>query len=409
MRMTASRLGCLLACLPLLAPVGSSAAAHAATVIACVDPKATIVLSSPDTLARHSARWRELVLRRGRCFRIEPGTRWQPLFDRDGLVLMRRTPPKPGMPPLYFRTAPGAADAMRPDAVTKAGILQAGTPQAGALVRRSGPGTEITEQTLPPPAAAPAPEIGVPPVSVAAPPVPAAIAPPPSLPPDPAPVAVSAAQQAPVVARRPEADVSRRGYAFGFAVAVLLIILLLAAAALLLRLLLRRTAKLGEAGAVAMPLQPAFVRPARAEAAAVERAFGPTASAPVRLHRAGLFPGPVWLAREHARAGRRCADLLREAGWQATLRPSPQGCVVARRGGRILTLRCLPAAANVDEDAIEQACMTRERERADAAAIVCEAPVTASARDLAAHTGISLLRPDQIGSFARSSGSVKPG
>ncbi len=346
-----------------LATNAGSSGPDAIPRIACVDPKAALMLGDPATIGRHSARWRFKVARRGRCFSIEAHSSWEAISRIHGLVLMRRSPPQPGLPPLYFRAAP-----------IRAASLAAGAPMRPAM-RRAIRGEVIEEALLPPPVPPPP----VPPPT--APAIPAATTPPPAA----TPIAPALPTMPPPIASAPAA--SERGYALGFVIAVLLIIVLLATVALLLRLLLRRSRE---------PVRPLVPVPALAR-------IMPAVPA-ARLQTAELMPEPAW---PEADAQRRCADLLREAGWYASVREChglPGADVVARRGGRVLALRCLPGAATVDEEAIEQTCIARERERADLAAIVSEAPFTAEARKLASQTGIDLLRPDQLGVLTRPSG-----
>ncbi|WP_428394712.1 restriction endonuclease [Lichenicoccus sp.] len=203
---------------------------------------------------------------------------------------------------------------------------------------------------------------------------------------------------APPAAAATGAAASPRGYALGFVLAVLLIILTLATLALMLRLLLRRAVE---------PVRPIDTNPRPSAPPPVMLPAAPRASV-------GLAPRP--LAIQEADAPRQCADLLRKAGWQVKVGASvPAGRVdcgrdchadlgtdlVARRDGRVLALRCPPPAAIVNEEVVEQACIARERERADRAAIVSQSPYPAAARKLAMQTGIDLLEPDQLRAFAR--------
>ena len=411
MRLAASALRGLLALAPLLAlalPAGSAWSAPVTwrerPVIGCVDPWASRLLSHQATVGRHSLRWREAVEHRGRCFLIRAESRWEPIADRGDLVLIRRSPPERGVPPLYVPAA----------VATRKAAEAPSEPDVGAA-----PLTAVTEESLSPlapnrpPPTKPAPKLAAPKLPVRGQPPPP-VQPPPVQPPPVQPAPVQAVVARPPAAAVAGSDASPRGYAFGFVLAVLLTTLFLATLALLFRLLLRRAVE---------PAQPALMRPIELSprtTLAERRPSPPAMPLPtppsVRRARVGQVLLPPATAREHPDAQRRCADLLREAGWQvrvgaaaAVLRAGDgldRGCdpgidLVARRDGRVLALRCPPRAAIVNEEVVEQACIVRERERADRAAIVSEAPFAAAARKLAMQTGIDLLEPDQLKAFAR--------
>ena len=91
---------------------------------------------------------------------------------------------------------------------------------------------------------------------------------------------------------------------------------------------------------------------------------------------------------------RYCADVLRRAGWHATLTPSSndQGIdVLARKGGVRIVIQCKLYSGPVGNAAVQQALAGREYVRAHHAAVVSNAAYTASARDLARRTGVLLL------------------
>ena len=340
--------------------------------------------------------WRHAVERRGRCFLIGAESRgaesrWEPIATRGDLVLMRRSPPERGLPPLYVPAASAAR--------------QAGPPSGASLDpdTLAAPLTAISQESLPPPAPAAQPPAAQP--AAAQPPAaqPSTVRAPPPV--QQAKVQVRAA--APPAAAIRRADASPRGYAVGFVLAVLLIILILATLALLLRLLLRRAVE---------PMRPVETSPRTSLGPLpTVRCVPPPIMLPVAPRASvGLAPQPA--AIQEADAQRHCADLLRQAGWQvrvgatvtAARADHGRACdtdrgidLVARRGGRVLALRCPPRAAIVNEEVVEQACLARERERADRAAIVSEAPYAAAARKLAMQTGIDLLEPDQLSAFAR--------
>lgn len=99
----------------------------------------------------------------------------------------------------------------------------------------------------------------------------------------------------------------------------------------------------------------------------------------------------------------RCVARLRRAGWDARTRFSanmPGPHVIASQDGLVLALQCHLSAEPVDVEAVEDACLVRERQCSDLAAVVSNAPFTEPARQLAARTGIVLLHEDQLASLA---------
>ncbi|MBV1832236.1 restriction endonuclease, partial [Komagataeibacter sp. AV436] len=95
------------ACLLLWLPASASAAGlFSAThpTLACGDDAALRALSDPAQLAQHSAAWRRTLLRQGDCHAVTPDIKWEKIANRNGLPLMRRVPPVPGLAPLYFMT-----------------------------------------------------------------------------------------------------------------------------------------------------------------------------------------------------------------------------------------------------------------------------------------------------------------
>ncbi len=396
MRGTAWALGGLLAfSLPLAsAPSWSRARPHRA-VIACVDPRAVLALTDPALLARRTWRWRKAVERSGRCERIASDTRWEPIYAKGTLLLMRRSPPRPGTPPLYFRAQSASPKAPPRTELSEAIVLPLGPPPISGIRLVMSPASFVAVQ--PPPIEPPRPARAPPPVA-------------------------SPALAAPFTVSDPA--IVRRGYAVGFAISVLLIILLLSTIVLLLRLLFRRPVRVAPTEPVPVTMLPRPVpgMPRSADGSKAthtvidavlrpsDRLDRPVLSSRPRLR---LYRGDQLASRIRPPADPvlQCAGLLKEAGWSAIVRQVHAGNagssgadVVARRRGRTLALRCVPISLPVDEAAIEQACMTRERERADMAAIICASPATFGALKLASETGITLLHPDQVGSFARSAG-----
>ncbi|MCE2564482.1 restriction endonuclease [Komagataeibacter sp. FNDCF1] len=101
MRIWAS--ACLLLCLPASA---SAAGLFGAThpTLACGDDAILRSLSDHAITAQQSTTWRKTLFRQGDCHQVTPDIRWEKIANRNGLPLMRRVPPVPGLPPLYFMT-----------------------------------------------------------------------------------------------------------------------------------------------------------------------------------------------------------------------------------------------------------------------------------------------------------------
>ena len=436
--------------------VAATSSAAAAPVVACVDPKATFALTDKDVMARHTAQWRANVERRGRCFTVSPAEHWHRIFSVGGLTIRRRSPPEPGVPPLYFRSK-AAVDkpaAAAPRVLVEAAILPARPLGSSATlpnlpVMRTGPEVlpelhtaspaqpEIVPQHkaspgAPLPRVLPGPTNGMPVVG---------------MPVVGMPVVSMLAVGAPANGVRAEepgpaagssgpawkpSRLSSRFYVVGFTIAIVLIVVLLVAGALLLRVLLlwqpdpSWEPKSGLLPQPAIPTGISMTVPMMASRPAAGRgpafARGPAFGRGPQRYAASLqavlqnsLPDSVpvstisattgipilgtWPVADETRRQRRCAQVLREAGWETSIRfaAGPRVAdVIATRGERVMALRCLPDTTPVDEQAVEEACIARERERADMAVIVSNAVGTAEARKLAARTGIDLLTEDAL-------------
>ncbi len=410
----------------------ASAAGAGQSVIACVDPRATILLTDPVRSGHHGARWRASVRRRGRCFTIRPGEHWERLYSVGSLVIMRRRPPEPGVPPLYFRADAAAAIV---GGVDEAGVSRGqsipkpmnGPPHempARSAPAAGSPGVQIRVEPLPPlpvPSSPGASTVG-----------PTAPTPPggPALVPTPARPADAARYRPRIPPPTPDSLAVERSYEVGFVIAIMLVTLLLAMLVLLVLVLLRRSPdrprpnwlrpnwlrQRPEAEPLREPMPPMFrevppepavrtpqpIREPAPARVAVDRS-APTAAIQGELRPAGPQSVAAW--PPEAEAGRRdqCARLLRKVGWQASIQPVSgrrHASVVAQRGGRLMVLHCLPGTIPVDEQAVEEACMAREREQADMAVIVSNGGYTPSARHLAARVGVDLLHEDELPAFA---------
>ena len=271
-----------------------------------------------------------------RCFMVSPRQRWERIVQPvRGLLLMRAVPPHAGEPPLYFR---GASLRRARDRRARLGNHHP-SHLYGGLHR----GILLTEA-----------QVQESPVITAAAPLGRFI---------PA-VAALATPTKPVVRAAP----ARRGRSDHLSLVLLLWALIIGAVTLLVRLgsRVRRPQTLHE----------------------------PEAS--VQGPAGGIVPAGSGTCKS------RCVSRLRDAGWDARPRfsaglPSPD--VVAHNNGVVLSLQCHASLLPVDVAAVEQACLVRDRQNSDVAAIVSDAPFTDAARELAERTGVVLLREEELASF----------
>ena len=411
----------------------ASAAEPDRPVVACVDPRATLLLTDPVRSGQYGAKRgagrRATLWRRGRCFIVRPGERWERIYSVGGLVIMRRAPPEAGVPPLYFRLDAAAAiiggvdEASRGRSVPK----PMDDPSPGMPARSApapgNPGVQIRVEPLPP-------------LPVPSSPGASAVGPAAPMPSAPVPTSAHPADAAPDRPKSPlpTPDVSvtaERSYEVGFVIAIMLVTVLLALLALLGLVLLRRSPDrlrpnwllpnwlrqpprvepIGEPMPPpmlqALPPEPAvrtpppIPEPAPARVA-VDR---PASAAAIQgeLRPVGPRSLAAWPPELEAGTRDQCARLLRKVGWQASIQPLSgrhHASVVAQRAGRLMVLHCLPGSIPVDEQAVEEACMAREREQADMAVIVSNGGYTPGARHLAARVGVDLLHEDELPAFA---------
>ncbi|WP_428394937.1 restriction endonuclease [Lichenicoccus sp.] len=309
---------------------------------ACIDPAALAARSS-------SAR------ARGHCFRVAPWQHWErlPFAGRRGLLLLRREPPHAGEPPLFFRRS--SVRAVHGLAVAPHDRQTAHEPRTNVT------SAAAMRAVVPPPPAAPLRAIA-----------PLVSLPPPPPPPVTTPVTTHTPPQTP--ARTVQTQRSSHLFAV-----VMLWALIIIVATLLVRFVLARL-KRTPLQAEAEDPPPAVVLPLRHEESS------PAAEPPSD----GDYKA-------------RCVVRLRHAGWDARTRFStglPGPDVIARSNGLVLALQCHTSGNPVDVDAVREACMVREHQHSDLAAIVSNAPFTEAARQLAARTGIVLLHEDELASFA---------
>lgn len=323
------------------------------TTYACVDPRATLALNDP---AWHHAAWRSTARRQGHCIRVRPRENWEQVSQpAHFLRLLRQTPPRPGQPPLYFKSA-SVEPGLPPDAERHGRRHHSALPiqpvaQKSAIVTP-------TIQTSPARLQIPAP------VALAV--SPAAVVPSPAVP-----VAATVPQAVrQIMAPLPPAPRTIRPESLLHLIAPFLVwALIIVSAFLLFRLVSRRP-----------------------------RFQALTAAAP-----APWEPLPTDTETSLFDCKKRCVAGLRLAGWDARsrFRTDVQGAdVIASNGGRMLAVQCHPSMEPVDAGDVEHACQARAFQGSDLVAIVSNASFTEPAKRLAARTGIVLLHEHQLASFA---------
>lgn len=107
-----------------------------------------------------------------------------------------------------------------------------------------------------------------------------------------------------------------------------------------------------------------------------------------------------------------CAEGLRRAGWDACVvgRRGDQGVdVLARLGPVVLALQCKRVARAVSNRSVQEVFAGKAYHGATMAAVVATGGFTASARGLAARTGVVLLGASELALFAEGGGSVRSG
>ena len=416
------------AALMLLASIPAGAADHflsRSNGLACVDPLATLALRGNPPRHAHASSWRREVRRRGRCFAVAAGERWEWIAGAEPhLLLLRREKPRAGEPPLYF-----SSNLMLPDTGSRSPAHVQTRHVAVAAHRRHAvrdttPLPARTYAAKPPVASPPdAPMATTEPSAKAALPAALQAAPNRGAPAAANPIAAPAsdpAVPATAPALSPGASAALiRSEKIGRAIGLFLFFGLLAGIAALTafvtwRLRARnRAARASEADASeaaiattgmtipaaagSRPTQDRRV-PAGANGAPIQDVFPEPAETGPPPVVARTAPAPGALADYKSR----CASMLRLAGWDARTR-HPGGTreadVVARRGTHLLALRCHLSPDPVDVQAVEDACLARERQRSDLAAIVSGSRYTEAARQLADRTGVVLLRDHELASF----------
>ena len=108
---------------------------------------------------------------------------------------------------------------------------------------------------------------------------------------------------------------------------------------------------------------------------------------------------------------KRCAEILRMAGWSAatTKASGDQGIdVLARRDGQTLVLQCKLYSSTVGNKAVQQVIAGRAFVAARHAAVVSNAKFSPSARELATRTGVLLLHCSELGAVNARLGLPAP-
>ncbi len=121
-----------------------------------------------------------------------------------------------------------------------------------------------------------------------------------------------------------------------------------------------------------------------------------------RIERAASSPPPEFRPEDPLAYEQLCAMLLRRCGWEAqvTAAGGDQGTdILARRGRRSLVLQCKLYGRPVGNSAVQQIAAARAHHRADFAAVVSNADFTARARELAATNDVYLLHHEELRDF----------
>ena len=404
----------------LLISLPSEAAEHYRSLsagVACVDPLATLAL---DSRHARSPAWRHHIRRAGRCFTIRRGEQWDWIASSEPhLLLLRRRDPRAGQPPLYFngslmqaefdaRAARQAAPARRVATASEHRHPEHRIHQIDGRLHDAVRAWHAIPRIVAP--ARPGPLAAVQPPAIQPPAVPLPRATP--VGPSPAPTATPAPGSVlpslapaftPIMPTAALLRSERIGRVIGaFLFFGLLCSLLALFAFITWRLRARAQAAFAErmtdTELAPVPAGPG-VRPMQYRGAPDEVAMASQAKLPDRpLQPARAAAAPGALADYKSR----CVSMLRLAGWDARTRPpggNREPDVIARRGARLLALQCHVSSEPVDVQAVEDACLAREKQRSDLAAIVSRSRYTEAARQLADRTGVVLLQDHELASF----------
>lgn len=400
---------------------------------ACVNPRATRALANHADSRQNDPGWVHFVITDGRCFQVDPSEKWEQISQENGLLLLRRDPPRTGMPPLFFlpqQVSAGLPIPPQPSAETPTdGPVQLApaspdpeTPQASDKATDVLPkGWEKPRHDAEPSASTPAEDN--------------------SAPGDPAPATPS-----PSVSKSAPNQSSGSGG---------LLILALFAGGVIGFFVLRarrRAARESRAwGIIDKEIRD------QATALQIRRLQLVTTDAYGTIHLSkwakeiGYFCNtrilsllqiegltdqwPLLKARAEARIEeiaqrtppgavlnqkplsdprvfdpqmdpfdyeRHCALLLEQAGWDArvTQASGDQGAdIIATKGGRKIVVQCKLYSQPVGNKAVQEIYTAKQHQQADEAIVVSNAGYTIPARQLAATTGVHLLHHQELASF----------
>lgn len=399
-------------------------------IFACVNPRATKALANQDDPRLNDPKWVQFVVKDGRCFQVSPGDAWEQISDRDGMKLLRRSPPVAGTPPLYFM----------PSDVTSGAPFKITDEQPTEDASSPDPAAQNDNSAVFPDAAAP-PESGDSRHDSG----------------DQTPSGIRAPEEAPVADPPPPQNVSAqavpqttdtgRGGLFGF-----VCIGVIAFVALGVWKKVAAKKKLGAAWNIVLS---EIDRQANALQIRKLQLATPDHYGTVNLSRwqkeinyfcesrlqtllSGAGLSDQWpLISGHAAQRvddvasaapasstipprfvsdprtfdprmdpidyeRHCALLLQEAGWDArvTQASGDQGAdVIAERRGQKIVVQCKLYSQPVGNKAVQEAFAAKQHQGADMALVATNADFTPSARQLASTTGVILVHHSQLGQF----------
>ncbi len=398
-----------------------------ATVFACTNPRATRALGNKADPRQGDPGWVAFVKSDGRCFSVSPDQRWEQISVQGELLLLRRTPPVVGEPPLFF--LPG--DIQRESSATPAASAPSSVPTQDDVPT---PLPDAAPEAIQP-SPGPAPDAAVPvqpqePAQDATPPSPSSQGTETTATPAPQSsggaggliillILIAAAGGFAARAYRKRQEANRR-----LARALELAVTEIAAQQRPLRVRLLQLVSVDAYGTVdlskwikekelfvrtrVMPLLAAegLSEEWPAIAGEVDHRIEMTASAaPVgRDQQASFVSDPEVFDPRMTPTDYElhCAMLLRSAGWdaQTTVASGDQGTdVIARRGGVTLVLQCKLYSQPVGNSAVQEISAARLHQQANYAAVVSNASYTSAAQQLARTNGVYLLHHEELRAF----------
>ncbi|MFT9095912.1 MAG: restriction endonuclease [Gluconobacter cerinus] len=400
---------------------------------ACVNPRATRALANHADPRQNDPGWVHFVITDGRCFQVDPSEKWEQISQENGLLLLRRDPPRTGMPPLFFlsqQVSAGLPIPPQPSAEPPTdGPMQLApaspdpeTPQASDKANDVLPkGWEKPRHDAEPAASTPAEDNS-------APSDPAPATPPPSVSKS-APNQNSGSEGLLILALfaggvigffvlRARRRAARESQAWGIidkeirdqATALQIRRLQLVTTDAYGTIHLTKWAK--EIGYFCntriLPLLQVEgltdqwpLLKARAEAR-IEEIAQRTPPGAVLNQKPLSDPRVFDPQMDPFDYERHCALLLEQAGWQArvTQASGDQGAdIIATKGGRKIVVQCKLYSQPVGNKAVQEIYTAKQHQQADEAIVVSNAGYTIPARQLAATTGVHLLHHQELASF----------